>query len=225
MKILIIEDDRSIQNFLKRGLRYKQAVVHQAFDGMEGLEKLENNKYDIAIVDLLLPKLDGSSLIQKARDNGIETPIIALSALQELSTKTHLLDIGVDDYMVKPFSFEELFARILAVTRRSQNKPPTQYIKLDDLTLIPEKRIAERSGKEIPLRKKEYLLLEYFMQHPNKVISREDLIQNVWGYQENMPSNTVDSHISSLRNKINKGYKNSLIDTVHGVGYMLSSNE
>ena len=223
MKILIIEDDVVIQNFLKRGFRYKQCVIDQAFDGSEGLEKLINDNYDISIIDLLLPKLDGASLIQKARESGVKIPIIVLSSLQDFPTKTHLLDIGVDDYVVKPFSFEELYARILAILRRVQNQLPAEYLELNDLKLIPDKRMAVRSDKEIPLRKKEFALLEYLMQHPNQVVSRGELMQNVWDYNSLISSNTVDSHISSLRRKVDHGYKKSLIKTIHGIGYMLKS--
>lgn len=222
MKILIIEDDVAIQNFLKRGFCYKQCVIDQAYDGLEGLEKLTNNDYAVAIVDLVLPKMDGTSLIQRIRENGIKTPIIVLSALQDLSKKTHLLEIGADDYITKPFSFEELYARILAVLRRSQNRLPTEHLEFADLKLIPEKRIAVRLDKKVPLRKKEYALLEYLMQHPNQVVSREELMQNVWDYQSFVLSNTVDSHVSSLRHKVDHGRKKPLIKTIYGIGYMMS---
>jgi len=222
MKILIIEDDLAIQNFLKRGFGYKQCLIDQAFDGLEGLSKLTGGDYVIAIVDLLLPKLDGASLIQKIRENNIKIPIVVLSGVQDISKKARLLEIGADDYVTKPFSFEELYARILAVLRRSQNRLPTENLEFSDLKLIPEKRVAFRMEKKIPLRKKEYALLEYLMQHPNQVISRGELMQNVWDYQSFVVSNTVDSHVSSLRNKVDHGQKKKLIKTIYGIGYMLT---
>ena len=223
MKVLIVEDDAAIQNFLKRGFAYKQFTIDQAVDGLDGLRKLMNNEYSIAIIDLMLPQLDGTALIEKAREKGNKTPLIILSALQDLATKKRLLDIGADDFITKPFSFEELYARMLAVLRRCQHRFPTEHLKFSDLELAPEKRTAFRSGKKLVLRKKEYALLEYLMQHPNQVISREELMQNVWDYQSFVMSNTVDSHVSSLRQKVDHNQKIQLIKTIYGIGYMLNN--
>jgi two-component system, OmpR family, response regulator len=222
MKIMIVEGDVAVQNFLKQGFRYKQCSVDQSYDGMEGLKRLMGNRYDIAIVDMMLPRMDGGELIQKMRESGIQTPVIVLSSLKDSATKTRLFDIGADDFMTKPFSFEELYARILAIVRRIQHRVPTEHLEFSDLKLVPENRAAFRQSKKIDLRKKEYSLLEYFMQHPRRVVSREELMQNVWDYQSMVLSNTVDSHVSSLRQKIHQGHAKPLIRTVYGIGYMLS---
>lgn len=187
-----------------------------------GLKKITGSDYAVAIVDLVLPKMDGTSLIQKIRENNIKTPLVVLSAIQDIAKKTRLLEIGADDYITKPFSFEELYARVLAILRRSQNRLPMENLEFDELKLVPEKRVAFRLEKKISLRKKEYALLEYLMQHPNQVISREELMQNVWDYQSFVLSNTVDSHVSSLRHKVDSGQKKKLIKTIYGIGYMLS---
>ncbi len=225
MKALVIEDDKNICDFLSKGFNYKNGFCDFVFTGKEGLEILSRKNYDIVIVDLVLPDLDGADIIKRMREKGITIPIIVLTALQGANKKVELLNLGADDYMTKPFSFEELFARISSILRRKKNSHPTEYLKAGDLELDPEKRIARRAGKEISLRRKEYALLEYFLRHKNKVVSRENLMRDVWGYSTASTSSTVDSHVSVLRRKIDSGFKKKLIKTIHRVGYILEAED
>ena len=223
MKILIIEDNISVLNALQQGFKYKHVITDQALDGSEGLKMLNDHFYDLAIIDLYLPGVDGEKIIKKARELGIKTPILVLTASKDIDTKTRLLEAGVDDYVEKPYSFEELFARITAILRRSKQNFPSEYLKIEDLELLPDKRIAVRAGKKIPLRGKEYELLKYFMNHPNTVVNRQTLMEKVWGYSTSVLSNTVDAHVSNLRQKIDKGFRKTLIKTIHGIGYMMTT--
>jgi DNA-binding response OmpR family regulator len=225
MRILIIEDNRGIRNFLSQGFRYKNYICDEAINGKEGLKKILSNNYDLAIVDLMLPELNGEKVIDQARQIGIMIPIIVLTVVQDLQTKTRLLEMGVDDFVEKPFSFEELYARVNAILRRHKRTEVTEYLKISDLELVPEKRLAKRADKTIPLRGKEYALLEYLMRNKDKVVSRNTLMENVWGYNTACTSNTVDSHISSLRHKVDEWFATKLIKTVHGIGYMLSESD
>lgn len=220
MKVLVIEDDEGIQLFLKQGFRYKSCVVDQAFDGEEGLQKLINNNYDIALVDLMLPKIDGNAIVKHAQKLHLKTPIVILSALQEISLKTDLLQSGVDHYMSKPFSFEELYARIKAILRRSQRSPLSEEVNHTKVTLIPEEMKVVNNKKEIHLRKKEFLLLRYLIQRSNQVVTRQELMYSVWNYDSMVSSNTIDSHLYNLRKTLEAEFGNSFIKTIHGIGYM-----
>jgi len=225
MRILIIEDNLTILKALKQGFKYKNVTTDHCENGISGFKKLVENTYDIAIIDLDLPGMRGEEIINGITKMGIKTPLMVLTGNREIGTKTMLLDLGAEDYIEKPYSFEELYARIMAILRRSIESFPSEYLVIIDLEILPEKRLAKRGGKEIDLRGKEYDLLKYFMCHPNKVISRNTLMEEVWGYATSIPSNTVDAHISSLRNKIDKGFDKKLIKTVHGIGYMLVSDD
>jgi DNA-binding response OmpR family regulator len=224
MKILFIEDNPNILRSMRLEFKHRGVVAELCSNGSDGIKKLKENAYDLAIIDLGLPDKDGETVIMEARASKVVTPLLVLTAQRSLETKTRLLNLGVDDYMEKPYSFDELYARIMAILRRSSRSFPSEYLKVGVLELIPEKRTAVRKGKKIHLRGKEYELLKYFMRHPDVVISRQTLSEEVWGYSITTFSNTVDTHIASLRSKIDKGFDKKLIKTVHGLGYMLISS-
>ena len=224
MKILIVEDNTTILTALKQGFKYKNVITDHCTDGLEGMEKLKNNTYDLAILDLELPGMRGEEIVKQGKGMKIRTPLLILTASKDIETKAMLLEAGADDYMEKPYSFEELYARMMAILRRSEKSFPSEYLVIDDLEILPEKRIARRGKREIDLRGREYDLLKYLMCHPNQVISRSTLMEEVWGYSTSVLSNTVDTHISSLRSKIDKDFKKKLIKTIHGVGYMLEAD-
>lgn len=224
MKILLIEDESEIAGFLMRGLKYEGCQVQHLADASNVMQNLQRNKYDVIILDLIMPGGSGEEILTNMRLKKNQTPVIVLTAIDDVVTKAKLLNLGADDYLVKPFSFMELIARIKSVTRRYKGDAVSnQEIKVGDLTINTSLRLVKRKGKKIQLRLKEYALLEYLMQNPDRVINRSSLIEGVWDYNARLFSNTVDSHISTLRKKINDGFDNNLIETVHGVGYILKS--
>ena len=222
MKILLVEDEVDIANFLIRGLKYEGHTIDHVLDGKRALEKILRDSYDVVILDLLLPSMDGERVVKEVRKEKNTTPIIVLTAVQDTETKIRLLNSGADDFLVKPFSFVELIARIKSVARRTKPKgiKPEELV-VQNLVLIPSKRLVTRGGKKIKLRLKEFELLEYLMRHVNEVVSRNTLIEKVWDYNAQIFSNTVDSHISLIRKKINRGFKEKMLETIHGVGYIL----
>ena len=225
MKILLVEDEVSIANLLIRGLKHEGHSVEHVTDGQEAIQKILNNSYDIVILDLLLPSMNGEDVVKAIRKEKNFTPVIVLTAVQSTETKIRLFNAGVDDFMTKPFSFLELITRIKTVQRRSNvNRIKNEELAIKDIVLNPMKHLVMRGDKKIPLRLKEFALLEYLMSHADEVISRNALVEKVWDYNAQIFSNTVDSHISILRTKINKGFKNKLIETIHGVGYVLRSD-
>jgi two-component system OmpR family response regulator len=224
MKLLLIEDEVEIANFLIRGLKYEGYKIDHTIEGKEALNKIMQDSYDIIILDLRLPDMNGEEVLKKIRNQKNITPVIILTAMSDMEIKTKLLNAGADDYLVKPFSFAELLARIKALLRRSKNRvEPSETLAVGNLQLIPNMRMVKRKDKEIKLRLKEYSLLEYLMRNPDTVVTRNTLLENVWDYNARIFSNTIDSHVSSLRKKINEGFKDELIETIHGVGYILKS--
>lgn len=224
MKILLIEDEMELASFLMRSFKNEGYVAEHMTDGAGVLDHLKKHTYDVMILDLLLPTVSGEKVLREMRLNKNIMPVIVLTAVDDVETKTKILNMGADDYLVKPFSFVELIARIKSVTRRSQgNNQKAQQLKVGDLILDPDMRMVSRGGKSIKLRLKEYILLEFFMQHADRVVNRNTLIEKIWDYDARLFSNTVDAHISSLRKKINEGFDHKLIETVHGVGYILRS--
>ncbi|MDH5597298.1 MAG: response regulator transcription factor [Candidatus Peregrinibacteria bacterium] len=223
MKILLIEDEIELANFLIRGFKYEGYHVDHLMDGEGMADYLNRNNWDVIILDLILPSKGGESILKEMRMRKDTTPVIVLTAIDDIETKTKILNLGADDYLVKPFSFVELVARIKSILRRSAGAQKTAELTVGDLCLNPDMRLVKRGQKSIKLRLKEYVLLEYFMQNPDKVINRNTLIESVWDYNARLLSNTVDSHISLLRKKINHGFKEKLIETIHGVGYILRS--
>jgi len=222
MKLLLVEDESEIANFLIRGLKYEGYKVEHLTDGKEAYSRILQNHFDIIVLDLRLPNMNGEEILKKARAQKITTPVIVLTAIDDTEVKTKLLNAGADDYLAKPFSFVELIARIKAILRRSGSRVENvEEVNVGDLKLIPSMHMVTRGGKKIKLRLKEYALLEYLMRNPNKIVTRNTLLENVWDYNARIFSNTIDSHVSSLRKKVNEGFKEKLIETVHGVGYIL----
>jgi len=221
MKILVIEDCDLTRDALVKEFRKKEIITDEAADGEIGFRKLSTTDADLAIVDLDLPKLPGEKIIERCRAMGVTTPILVLTANQEMRSRISLLKSAVDDYLTKPYSFDELHARITAIMRRKKNDFPNEHLKVECLELVPERQAVLREGKEIPLRRKEYDLLLYFMRHPNRVVDRATLSHEVWGYSEEAISNTVDAHMSVLRSKLDKGFERKILKTIYGLGYCL----
>ncbi len=222
MRALIVEDDKTIADFVARGLRESGFVVDHAADGQLGLEMARDGGYDVAIVDLMLPRLDGISLIQSLRGAGVRTPILILSARQSVNDRVTGLEIGGDDYLVKPFAFPELLARVQALIRRASGAPAANQLTVGDLTLDLHSRKATRDGRELePLRPREFALLEYLMRNAGRVVSKTMILSHVWDYSFDPRTNVVDVLVFRLREKVDKGFDTKLIHTVRGIGYVL----
>lgn len=221
MQILIVEDEEKIANFLRRGLLEESYAVDIARDGEEALYKFDINEYDLVLLDLLIPKMDGVAVCRKIREKNTNIPILVLTAKDAVEDKVAGLDAGADDYMTKPFSFSELTARIRALIRRGNKADPT-VLTIDDLFLNPATRTAERNHKPITLTAREYALLEYFMRHPNIVLTKTQLLEHVWDYNYEGLSNIVETYVKYLRQKIKTSAKDKeLIHTLRGSGYMM----
>jgi two-component system, OmpR family, response regulator len=222
MRILLVEDEMSLANFMVRYLKQEGYAVDHVVDGKEAVQKILKTPYDVVVLDLMLPSMRGDEVLKAVRAKGCATPVVVLTAIHETESKIQLLNAGADDYLAKPFSYAELNIRIKAVLRRSQKEgAKEERLVVKDLVLIPEKQLVTRAGKPIKLRLKEFALLEYLMRHVNKVVSRSALVESVWDFNAELFSNSVDSHISLIRKKIDKGSKENLIETVHGVGYII----
>lgn len=221
MKILIVEDERRLSNVIKKGLVEDAFTVDQAFDGEEGLFLAQSEPFDLIILDISLPKLDGVTLCKTLRGKDIKTPIIMLTARTTTEDKITGLDSGADDYLTKPFSFLELRSRIHALIRRSKQHASSQF-KIADLEVEPLKHSVKRAGKEISLTTKELAILEYLLHHKDEVVSRTMILEHVWDYNFDGMSNIVDVFIATLRKKIDGGHRQKLIHTIHGAGYKLS---
>ncbi len=221
MKILVVEDDRSIAEFVAAGLRQEGYAVDVAGDGVVGLERCRAEPYDAAIVDVMLPKLDGLSLVTALRRAGVQTPVLFLSARHTVDDRVRGLQAGGDDYLTKPFAFAELLARVQALTRRGHRTPEAMELSLADLTLDRVSRRVERAGTPISLRPREYALLELLMRHPGKVVSKAMIVSHVWDYSFDTGTNAVDVLVHRLREKIDKDFERKLLHTVRGVGYVL----
>lgn len=221
MTILVIEDEAKVANFLKKGLQQSGYEIELASDGEEGYEKIRNSDYQVILLDLMLPKMSGLELIPKIRECKPTVPIIALTAKSSVEDRVQGLNLGCDDYLTKPFSFAELLARIQVQVRRGD---PSTILELRaaDLVLSPVKRKVTRGGKTIDLSNKEFLLLEYLLKNKEKVVRRQDIVENVWGASFDNYTNVVDVYINYLRNKIDRDRAVPLIRTVRGAGYKLS---
>ncbi len=220
MKILIIDDDKDICNFLKKALKSEYFQVDIAGDGEKGLFLACTNEYDLIILDNNLPKKDGKSVCREIRQDGKTIPILILSVLTEPLTKAELLNVGADDYLNKPFSFEELLARIRALLRRPE-KLEKEVIKIGDLKIDISEHTVYRKNKRIDLTIKEFMLLEYLAKNQKKVITRGSMLEHVWDMNAEPYSNTIDVHISRLRKKININNSKKLISSIPGRGYKL----
>jgi len=219
MIVLIIEDERKIASF-KKGLEAEGYTADVAYDGERGLALAEANDYDLIILDIMLPKLDGVALCQELRAEGKETPILMLTAKDAIADRVQGLDSGADDYLTKPFAFEELVARMRALLRRGGPKSPPQ-LRVADLVLDPVTREVRRAGQLIALTNLEYRLLHYLMQNRGRVLSRTLIEEHVWGSSFDSFTNAVDVYISKLRKKIDRGFGKRLIHTVREIGYVL----
>ncbi|MEM8935275.1 MAG: response regulator transcription factor [Pseudomonadota bacterium] len=223
MRILLVEDDAEAAAFVSKGLRQAGHVVEHALDGESGLNMATSGEYDAYIVDRMLPKLDGLSLLTKRRDEGDETPALFLSALGEVDDRVSGLQAGGDDYLVKPYEFSELIARVEALgRRRAAPASVTTRYQVGDLELDLLTRTVRRAGRKIDLQPREFRLLEYLMRHARQVVTRTMLLENVWEYHFDPQTNVIDVHISRLRSKIDKDFSTPLLRTVRGAGYTLS---
>jgi len=220
MVILVVEDEVKITRFIKKGLEMEHYTVEVAYDGEEGLAKAEINNYDLIILDIMLPKMDGFDVCKKLREAKIETPIIMLTARNMIEDKIKGLDAGADDYLIKPFAFGELLARIRALLRREKTVKSTK-LQVGDLIIDPANHEVSRNGKEISLSSKEYRLLDYMMRRPGHVCTRTMIGEHMWGYNFTDDSNVIDVYISYLRKKIDTGFKVKLIHTVRDIGYKI----
>lgn len=221
MKILIVEDEHLIANALKKGLEQEHYIVDLAFDGLEGYDLASSGDYDIVLLDLMIPKMDGLEICRQLRWQQIHVPILMLTAKSQLEDKIKGLNCGADDYLTKPFAFEELLARIRALTRRPQNAT-TEILTVGDLYLNLSTYEIIRQNKPISLSGKEYSLLECLMRHANKILTKDQLVQHVWSYESDILPNTVEVYIRNLRQKIDKDFNKKLIKTVRGFGYKIS---
>lgn len=221
MKILVTEDEKKISKFIKKGLEEAGHIVDCAYDGNTSLSLCETFDYDLVIMDVMLPDIDGVKVVQTIRQRGIDFPVLFLSALSEARDKIKGLDSGGDDYLVKPFDFDELLARIRSITRRSGALPKVRYLIVDDLKIDLLSRVVTRSGKEIELTNKEYILLKHLVSNKNRPVSRTKLLQVGWDYNFDPESNVVDVYINMLRKKIDKDFEKKLILTEVGIGYTI----
>jgi two-component system OmpR family response regulator len=224
MRILLIEDDAETRSYITKGLTESGHVVHPAVDGKEGLFLAVEEEYDVMIVDRMLPGLDGLAVIQALRASGKRTPILILSALGEVDNRVQGLKAGGDDYLVKPFAFAELLARLEALTRRGEAEVSPTSLKVGPLEMDLLTRVVKRSGRPISLQQREFRLLEYLMRHAGQVVTRTMLLENVWDYHFDPQTNVIDVHISRLRGKIDKGFDRPLLHTLRGTGYVLRAS-
>jgi len=223
MKILVVEDEKKVASFLKKGLEQEYYSVDVTFDGKDGLKLALSNEYDIIILDIMLPLLDGISILSEIRKEKIETPILLLKAKDTIKDKVYGLDSGADDYLPKPFAFEELLARVRALLRRNE-KIKTIILSADDLLLDTQTHKVIRNDKEIFLTPKEYSILEYLLRNKNKIVSRMKLTEHVYEYQFDPNTNIIDVYINKLRNKIDRGFDHQIFYTVRGIGYLIKEN-
>ena len=220
MKLLIVEDEKRMVALLRKGLEEEGHTVMCAADGMEGLELARTQEFDAIILDVMMPKLDGYGLAERLRAEKIAAPVLMLTAKDTVQDIVHGLDLGADDYMVKPFSFQELLARLRAIKRR-KFAPQAAALQVADLLLDSATREVSRGGERISLTRTEYGLLEHLMERAGKVVPRERLIEAVWGFERDIEDNTLDAFVRLLRNKVDANGREKLIHTVRGVGYMV----
>jgi DNA-binding response OmpR family regulator len=220
MRVLIVEDERRLSNIIKKGFIEDGFAVDQAFDGEEGQYLAESEQYDLIVLDIMLPKLDGLQVCTELRKKRIKTPVLMLTAKSTTEDKVAGLDSGADDYITKPFSFVEFRSRVHALIRRS-HQDSSPILSENDLILDPLKHSVQRAGKAITLTPKEFAVLELLLRHKGEVVSRTMIIEHVWDYNFDGMSNVVDVFVGTLRKKVDTGAKVKLIQTVHGVGYKI----
>ena len=223
MRILLIEDDATIAQFIRKGMREAGFSIDHAADGMAGLDLALNDSYDVGIIDLMLPKLDGLAIIERMREHKINMPVIILSARRSLDDRVQGLQRGGDDYLTKPFSFSELLARVNALLRRANSVVESTDLSVGDLTIDLLARTAVRNGKKIDLQPKEFALLEYLMRNEGHIVSKTMIMERVWNYNFDPQTNVVEARISKLREKVDKNFDKPLIKTLRGLGYVLKN--
>ncbi|MDX1512856.1 MAG: response regulator transcription factor [Gammaproteobacteria bacterium] len=223
MRVLVIEDDAETLAYLQRGLEESGHTVDRAANGKEGMYLALQQEHDVAIIDRMLPGTDGLSIVRAMRASDISTPVLILSALGEVDDRVKGLRAGGDDYLVKPFAFAELAARLDALVRRRDADTPETTLRVGDLEMDLLSRQVARGGKTISLQPREFRLLQYLMRHAGQVVTRTMLLEGVWDYHFDPQTNVIDVHISRLRSKIDKDFDTTLIHTVRGAGYMLSA--
>jgi two-component system OmpR family response regulator len=225
MRLLLIEDDQKIANFIIKGFKAEGFAVDHAEDGLRGLDLGMTEPYDVVIVDLMLPKLDGLSVIENLRKQKVTVPVIILSAKDSVDDRVKGLQIGSDDYLPKPFAFAELLARVQALMRRRSGSTETTHLEVGDLSLDLITREVSRAGRRIELQPLEYSLLAYLMRNSGKVVSKTMIMERVWDYHFDPQTNVVEARICRLRDKIDKGFDQKLIHTIRGVGYVLRTDQ
>ncbi len=226
MRVLLVEDEHLIAQSIKKGLEQERYAVDLAFGGQEGLDMALGEEYDLMILDRMLPEMDGLEICKRVRDGGKHTPILMLTAKGQVQDKVEGLNMGADDYLTKPFAFEELLARIRALRRRP-NRQIGYILRVADLELDTNSYEVKRAGKIIKLSSKEYALLEFMMRHSNRILTKDKIINHVWSYDADILPNTVEVYVGYLRNKIDKQFKNHkpLIQTIRGFGYKIGEDE
>jgi two-component system OmpR family response regulator len=224
MKILLIEDDKESAKYLLKGLREQGHVVDHCVSGRDGLFMATTEHYDAMIIDRMLPEVDGITIVQTLRASNNQTPIMLLTALDKVEERVKGLKVGADDYLAKPYSFSELQARLDAITRRKSGEKTTTTLTCADLEMDLLSRTVKRGGKVIDLQAREFSLLEYLMRNHGTVVTRTMLLEHVWDYNFDPQTNVIDVHISRLRQKIDKGFDKSLIQTLRGSGYRIAAN-
>jgi DNA-binding response OmpR family regulator len=225
MRVLVVEDERKVASFLRQGLQEEGHAVEVASDGDAALDLLlASPGYDLVVLDLMLPRRDGFEVLKTLRERKIRTPVLVLTAKDDVADKVAGLDLGADDYLTKPFAFEEFLARVRALLRRGAGQSPP-VLRLVDLSLDPATREVTRRGRRITLTAREYALLEYFMRNAGRVLTRPMLAQHVWGLDFDPESNIVDVYVGYLRRKIDGDGDRRLLQTVRGAGYKLSAEE
>lgn len=223
MHILLIEDDQSVAEFVEKGFIDKGQIITHAATGTDGLGLAKDEVYDAIIIDRMLPEIDGLSIVKALRDEGDTTPILILSALGEVSDRIDGLKVGADDYLAKPFDFEELYTRIEVLVRRRDIDSPVTRLKVADLELDLLAHEVQRAGQKLSLQPREFRLLEYLMRNAGQIVTRTMLLENVWDYHFDPQTNVIDVHVSRLRQKIDKDFDKPLLHTVRGSGYVLNA--
>ncbi len=221
MRVLVIEDDATVASFLARSLREDGHVVDHAADGQIGLDLASRDNYDIMIVDRMLPRVDGLTVVRTVRDDGNQTPVLILSALGEVDDKVHGLKAGGDDYLVKPFAYPELMARVESLVRRFSSREEKTSLEIAGLKMDLLSREVSRDDQKLDLKPREFLLLECLMRHAGQVLTRTMLLETVWDYHFDPQTNIIDVHISRLRQKVDRSFNDPLIHTIRGAGYVL----
>ena len=220
MRLLVIEDEQKVANFIKQGLEEEGYAVDHAADGASGLQMALEGLHDVIVLDVMLPKLDGLSVLQQLRQETITTPVLLLTVRATIEDKVLGLDAGADDYLTKPFAFEEFVARVRALLRRrAETAPP--ILQVADLALDPARRVVSRGDQKIELTPREFTLLDYFMRNPGRVLTRTMIANRVWDYTFDSATNVIDVYVNYLRKKIDTGHDTKLLHTVRGVGYVM----